>query len=267
MALRTQNKVVVPETETAAVETPVVETAAVETAAVETPKVEKKEVAVKKTAAAPAVAVGHAAPSLASLKNVFDPAEIGTSFKRIVASNGACEEASQHIDLGKYMDIQVLSISTRWMVAPIADDKDTEARKFCRASYDGKTILTNEGESITIDDYIASVDEYEEFGPVKKYMDVFGLVLGTADKGKEDQAQNWGIVQVSVSPTAIQGFNSFEMQSKLFIARGQMPADKQNCMRINACKGHNKSTGKTWTYFEPSVIPAADLDNYTPVEM
>lgn len=266
MALRTTTKVVVPtvETETPAVETTIIQ----ETAPAETPVAEKKkEVAVKKPAAALAVSNGAAAPSLASLHNVFDPTEIGTSFKRIVASGGSCEEASQHIDLGKYIDVQVLSISKRYMIAPVADDKDVDARKFCRCSYDGLTITTNEGESITIEDYIASVDEYDEFGPVKKYLDIFALIINTENKAKEEDAKNFGIVQISVSPTAMQGFASFELQAKLFIARGQIPADKQNCMRVNACKKSNPATGKSWTYFEPGIIPAADLEHYTPISM
>jgi hypothetical protein len=230
-------------------------------------KAAKTETAVAVSAPAGALSTSVVpAPSIASLHNALNPADIGTAFKRIVASNGGCEESSSKVDLGKYMDVQVLSVSTRYMIVPVADDKDKTARKFCRCSYDGETIFNSDGDTITIEEYIESVsDKYPEFQPIKKYSDVFGLILHTADKNFEETAKGWGIVQISVSPTAIQSLNSYSMQTKLFIARGQLPIEKQNCIRVNAVKKSNDSN--SWTVFEFGLVPAEDMETCSPIAM
>ena len=230
-------------------------------------KAAKTETAVAVSAPAGALSTSVVpAPSITSLHNALNPEDIGTAFKRIVASNGGCEESSSKVDLGKYMDVQVLSVSTRYMIVPVADDKDKTARKFCRCSYDGETIFNSDGDAITIDEYIESVsDVYPEFQPLKKYSDVFGLILHTADKAFEETAKGWGIVQISVSPTAIQSLNSYSMQTKLFIARGQLPTEKQNCIRVNAVKKSNDAN--SWTVFDFGLVPAEDMETCTPIAM
>lgn len=252
MSLR-RNKTVVPETEN---QEPVTEINDTES------KPEGKEVATKTSAPAPVIGgVKSDVPSIASLENAFDPEEYGNVFPRIVGTNGAIKVSGETTSFGKFIDVQVLSTSDRWMITPDADNKDKEAKKFCRASYDGRTIPDRDGgPSITIEEYIASVDDYD-FNPVSKYKDVFGIIFN-ADENS-DIAGGKGIVQISVSPTAVKSIKAFIMQTNLYVLSGKMLATHQNCMRFRAEAKSNDSGDYTILTFEP--VPLDVLSGYTPI--
>jgi hypothetical protein len=260
MGLRT-NKTVVPQEETTVNQEP--ETKKEETMP-ETPAVETKEVAVKPPAEVPTVAGERVAPSLTSLENKLNPEEFGNLFPRIVGSNGAaCVSGTGGVNFGRFIDVQVLSLSDRWMVTPDADQKDKEAKKFCRASYDGKTILDREGNSQTIEDYITSVDKYE-FNATSKYRDIFAVIF-SAEKEVE-KAKALGIVQISISPTAMKQLKAFTMQTPLFIMRGQMAKTHQDCLRI-AAEPKTNDSGNNYTIFDFQCVPMDVIAGYTPVSM
>jgi len=255
--LRT-NKVQMPETETQEPKTKTEK----EEIMTETPVETTKEVAVKSPAEM-AIAGERIAPSLTSLENKLNPEEFGNLFPRVVGSNGAaCVSGQGGAIFGKYIDVQVLSMSTRWMTTPIADQKDKDAKKFCRASYDGKTIQDREGNSQTIEEYINSVSKYE-FNPISKYRDIFGVIFN-AEKDVE-KAQGLGIVQISISPTAMKQLKAFAMQAPLFIMRGQMAKTHQDCIRIEA--EPKSSDSGNYTIFDFKCVPLDVIAGYSPVSM
>jgi len=270
MGLRT-NKVQMPETETQEPET--------ETKKEET-MTETKEVAVKPPADV-VVAGERIAPSLMSLENKLNPEEFGNLFPRIVGSNGmACVSGAGGATFGNFVDVQCLSLSDRWMVTPIADQSDKGAKKLCRASYDGKNIIDREGNSITIEAYVESIQKavdtkgkplfmnpktsaVYEFNPPSKYRDIFGVIFNAA--ANSDKAQGLGIVQISISPTAMKQLKAFAMQAPLFIMRGQMAATHQDCIRLKADPKSGDSGNYTIFIFE--TVPMDVIAGYTPVSM
>lgn len=236
---------------------------------VETPKetmkekeVETKEVAVRNTNNAVVESNGLPdMPSLASLENALDPVDFGNLFPRVVGSNGAVVLNGKK-SLGEYIDVQVLSTSDRWMVTPDAEQSDKKAKKLCRASYDGKTIPGwDGGDPIDIEDWKKEIEDAGyAVNPVGKYKDIFCSVFN-ADKNA-DIAEEAGIVQVSVSPSAVKGLRAFIMQTKLKVARGQMLKSHQNCIRIKA----EAVTGDiNYTYLNFKVVPLDILEDYEPV--
>lgn len=260
MAIRTGSKVVVPSDENTQEEVQ----AEVETKAepeVETPKAEK-QVAVRKPTAAPAVIEEGKVPSFKQLENAMDPEEVGNTFVRVIGANGNIQ-TSEGLLFGEHIDIQVLSTSTRYMVTPEADPKDKEARKFCRASYDGSNIVDQDGNLQTIDDYIAENERFYPKFKKSKYLDVYAIIFN-AHKNKE-AAEAAGIVQISVSPTAAKPFNAFFMQGVLAEKRGLLPPSHRNCMRIKA-EPKTKDT-QNYTILLPELCPADALDGYEVVLM
>ena len=250
MAIRT-NKTAVPETPETVVETQEAET-----------PVETKEVAVKEQAAPPAVQAEKSAamPTIAELEDRWNPAEVGNMFNRIIGTNGAlfCDGVS----FGEWIDVQIYSHSSRTFITPVADQNDKDAKFYCRASYDGKTIPDRDGgEPMTIEAYAESIsDTYEE---VKRalYWDAYVVILG-ADKNVE-KAVNSNILQLSISPTSIKGFKSFVMQTKLAVLRGQMLPSHQNCVRVSAIP--MSKNGQNWIQMAFSAIPLDIVKGYTPI--
>jgi len=276
MGLRT-NKVIVPQEEMTVNQETKTEKEEIMT---ETPVETTKEVAVKSPAEM-AIAGERIAPSLTSLENKLNPEEFGNLFPRIVGSNGAaCVSGQGGAIFGKFIDVQVLSMSDRWMVTPIAEQKDKSAKKLCRASYDGKNILDREGNSITIEDYIKSIQSavdskgspvyvnpetrrVYDFSAPSKYRDIFGVIFN-AEKDVE-KAQGLGIVQISISPTAMKQLKAFAMQAPLFIMRGQMAKTHQDCIRIEA--EPKSSDSGNYTIFDFKCVPLDVIAGYSPVSM
>lgn len=272
MAIR-KNKTTAPETaaetkdETVASEVP-------KEVKKETPKeTPKAEAAPKETPApVPSVAapvgqlaeIPDVAPSLISLRDQFPGSDFGTNLPRLVPANAMVRVAGTKIYLGKFIDIQLISSSDRWMVTPVADNSDKEAKKFCRASYDGTTIPDRDGAgSETIEEYTSSVEEYEQF-ETKKYLDLFCIVINAGDPELQGKAVELGMVQISVSPTAIGAYRAFERQTPLSVARGVMLKSKQNCFRIVAEVGPGDFDYSIFTF---SPVPHADIENYAPVSL
>jgi len=273
MAIRT-NKVEVPSDEiqndTTTVNEPEVETSAHETQAETKVQTQAPAPAVRAPSAVAVAVVGNEAPTFTALFDALDPEEYGNVFKRLVGGNGAIMDQDKRV-LGEWVDMQVYSVCNhRWMITPAKyangqpiDAKDNKAKFACRASYDGKTILDREGDRISIEDYHASmVKEYSEW-KLSKYMDIYGIILGS-DKNQAIGAE-LGIVQASISPTATKAFTNFFMQSRLSVVRGLMAADKQNMLRLIA-EGKSNDGGN-YTIIKPGHIPLDVLAGYTPLYM
>ncbi|MEN8210050.1 MAG: hypothetical protein ABFR50_12450, partial [Candidatus Fermentibacteria bacterium] len=236
---------------------------------VTTPEPEKAAVVKAEPAVVPAVAAepGTPAPSMMELANAIPSGEFGNNLPRIVSASGKIKVSGDNTILGEHMDIQLLSSNDRWMVTPVADQKDKEAKKFCRASYDGKTIPDRDnpdGEGQLIEEYTDGCKKYDEF-KVSKYLDLFCLVVSTGDPDMTAKAQGLGLVQVSISPTAIGPYMSFARQGNLTVMRGLMTSDKRNCFRIRA--EARSSDTSDWTVFVFEPTPLEELADYTPVTL
>jgi len=280
MAIRT-NKTQAP-TETAPetkVEEPTTETpAAQETQAPEpTPAPEAPKKPAAPPATRPATAVGAHTGDIVSfikLKNALDPEEYGNTFPRIVPAAGQIRTDSK-IQLGTFIDIQVVSTSDRWMYAPVADmSKDPDSTKFCRASYDGKTIPDRDGgPSMTFEEWEEQAADiavktgktpYAEW-KLAKYLDVFAIIFN-ADSKFVETAKKIGMVQISVSSTATKAFQAFFMQGPLNVNRGLLPFDKQTCMRIVA-EARSNANKQDYSVLVPELVPEEILAAYTPVQL
>ncbi len=199
-----------------------------------------------------------------ALQNTMDPAEFGTNLERLVPASGSVKIAGTNKILGKYVDVQLVSSSDRWFITPVADPKDKEARKFCRPSYDGETIPDRDGQTQTIQEYIDSVEEYEKF-EVKKYMDLFVLMINAGDKDMQPIVDAMSLTQVSISPTAVPVYRTFEKLGKLRVMQGITKVETQNCFRITALPKSKDS--QEWTVFEFNAIPHVDLGDYVPIDL
>ena len=192
----------------------------------------------------------------------MDPAIYGAvRFPGIKGSNGNLTIPGG--SLGTKADVQVYSWSWRHFVVPVAPESDKNARRFCRASYDGK-IIPGRGDSpeMTIDEYKASISDYYEEVKIVKYIDVYCLVF-SAEKGL-DLAEKLGIFQLQIAPLGQAAFNSFIVQTDLTVARGQMLRSHQNCMRIVANLDTNQDKKEfVRMSFEP--VPKEICEGYTPV--
>lgn len=229
------------------------------------PKKEEKVVATipKQEAGDLATSTGPVMPTLMKLKDAMDPEVYGNIFPRIKGSNGGLNTDAG--TFGTFIDAQVHSWSKRVFITPVAPDGDKQARKYCRASYDGKTIPgRNDIPRMTIEDYTESVaDKYEEFKR-SDYLDIY-VTIFNAEKGQEI-ADNLGIFQVSVSPTAISAFNAFCMQAPLTVARGAMLASHQNCLRILATAQKTEDK-QDYVRMAFSPVPLDIVTLYTPILM
>lgn len=248
---------------------------------VNVPAVEEPEAPVEKVSAAdPAASIKaenlpqvnlhqevQAAPPFAALKDAFDQLVYGNTFLRMTGGNGAVIDQEKR-NFGSYIYIQVLSFNDRWMVTPQLSNSATEAEKrkakfACRASYDGKTIQDRDnGEDIPIREYTENHPDFDDW-KTTKYMDVYGIIFGS--EKNSNIVGDLGIVQVSVSQTAIRNFDAFFKQSPLWVMRGMLPASHQNCMKIEA-EGKTNDSGN-YTIFKPGLVPAEVLLRYTPVYM
>jgi len=277
MALR--NKITIPEspevnTSSTEVETEVLEVTETEEMEVPEEKVTPKPSsaqapppAVKTQAAAPPPAVapaeGEAAPSIMSLKNAIDPAEVGTVFKRLTGTNGALYIENK-LSLGEFCDIQVLSHSERWFVVPDHSGDDPKGKRYCRASYDGHHIWDKDkGKFITIEEYGNSIKSvYPKGVRVGKYHDVFAIPFNSNKNA--DKLIELGIIQVSISPTSVNEFMAYARSTGLRIRRGLFPATHQNCLRIVADPRQNDQ-GKNYVAMLFQSSPPDALKDYYPI--
>jgi hypothetical protein len=236
-------------------------------AKVEVPVEESEvEVPVEETAVAVAVpkevatSAGKPVPSLADLRDAWDMDEAGGNFDRLVGTNGALY--IDKLSLGEWADIQVYAHNTRTMVIPISSiPNDPAVKKNCRASYDHKTVFDREsGTKVTIEDYADSISGQFPKGVEKKsYYDIYSVVLGS-DKNTS-AAKGVGIIQVSISPTAVGKFQNFVKNAKFRELQGTVLPSHRNCLRLEA-EPHNED-GKNYVIILFKTIPVDIVKDYT----
>lgn len=258
MGLRT-NKTAVPE-ETNVDEVKEVTEAEVEEASQETPQ--ETAVAVKKTAAV--APYSGTSTSIESLLNKWDPEVYGNVFKRIKGEVGSL--CTDGYSFGAWVDAQVFSHSKRWFVTPIVNKGEPnfkEASKYCRASYDGKTIPGRDGEEPElIEDYIKSIEDlYPKGCKVSNYHDIFCVLHGS--EKNFDKVGAADVFQISVAPTAIKPFNAFTKCMPLAVIRGKLPVTHQHFMRVLADPKQNDNGSYTIMKFD--LVPEDIVETYVPV--
>lgn len=254
MGLKPKVQVEVPEEETVIEE----QTETTETAAPEVPAAQPQA-----QAAPPAVAGPNNVPSLESLRDKWDSDEVGNVFPRAVGSQGAIIIDSK-ISCGEYVDIQVYSHGTRFMVVPISDvQNDPKVKPLCRASYDGENVFDREsGQEISIEDYAASIEKQFPKGvKVSKYHDIFASIFNCHKNLAEAQAK--AVIQLSVSPTAIKDWQAFVKTTRFRELQGVMLPSHRNCVRITA--EVKMKDGQQFTIMTFGPVPLDVLAGYTPI--
>lgn len=214
-------------------------------------------------AAPPAVAGPNNVPSLESLKDKWPTEEVGNVFPRAVGSQGAIIIENK-ISCGEYVDIQVYSHNTRYMVVPISKvQNDPKVKPLCRASYDGKNVHDREsGQEVSIDDYAASIkDQFPDGVKVSKYHDIFATIID-CHKNKEE-AKGKAVIQLSVSPTAIKDWFAYCKTSRFRELQGVVLPTHRNCVRVTA--EVKMKDGQQFTIMTFGPVPLDVLAGYTPI--
>ena len=155
--------------------------------------------------------------------------------------------------LGTWIDVQVLSHSSRWMISPGSDDDD--ASSLVRASYDGETILHNgEDNGKAIDEYLKELKEagYDK-AVVKEYADIFCLLIGAENTDNGTLLAQEGMLNISLSPMSKGKFNAYAKQLKLTVMRGAIAAEKAQIVRFKTSL--KSANNRDFTLLVPTTPP------------
>jgi hypothetical protein len=153
--------------------------------------------------------------------------------------------------LGTFIDVQLLSYSSRWMVSPGSDDE--EARENVRASYDGQTIShSGEDDGMPIEDYLDRLREKFPKAAVKEYIDVFCLMVNADERMSGELLKQEGILNISLSPRSKGKFLAYVKQIKLTVMRGLIAPEKATIVRF---KTQVKTGDRDFTILVPSAPP------------
>ena len=119
-------------------------------------------------------------------------------------------------DLGKTIDIEVLSWNYVWLVTT-GEQNDTEANKLIRTSYDGVNLKGGEG---TIVDYVAKLkgDEYDKASS-KQYVEIYAFLRQSEELGVVPDDQQV-IHQISVSPQSVGKWGAYNLETKVRKLKG-----------------------------------------------
>jgi hypothetical protein len=220
--------------------------------------------AVQAQAAPPAVSVPKGeVPSLTQLQDRWDTDEVGNVFKRLTGTNGALYLDGK-TSLGEYADVQVFSHNSRTMVVPVGNvPNDPAVKKHCRASYDHKSIFDREtGENIAISEYADQIkDQFPKGVKISKYHDIYCTVF-SSQKNLEE-AKKLGVVQVSISPTAVKDWFAYVKTLKFRELQGVVAPSHRNCVRLVADPRNKEGQNYIAIVFQP--CPLEVIAGYTPV--
>lgn len=202
-------------------------------------------------------------PTLLSLLNKWSTDDVGNVFPRLVGTNGAL--FVEKLSLGEWANVQVFSHNERWMVVPLSEIlNDPKVKKFCRASYDGKTVFDREsGVGISIDEYASSIkDTFPKGVKIGKYHDIYCTVF--ASQKNAEEAKKKAILQVSVSPTAVKDWQAFIRTAQFRELQGTMLPSHRNCLRLVA-DPRSTETAQNYVAIVFQTVPLEDLAGYTPI--
>jgi hypothetical protein len=261
MALR-KNLTETPVAETPVAETPVAETPVAETPVAETPVAETSVVV---TRPKPSVQGTVPAPPLLSLRHEGAPIHAVEATIKIDGMD-IVEKVSK-LNFGSWLDIQVIATYPRYQVQPDCQMGHPN-NKYYRESYDKLTIASDGDEGgLLITEYMSELEDVCEFKKQLGHrLDIYAILLG-ADKpeaAKKAEGQ-WTIVRIDMSKAGIPSYAGLETTSNIAIARGTLPIDKQNCVRLSAAKKQGKTT--SYTHLNAGLIPVDTLENYTVIPM
>jgi hypothetical protein len=175
--------------------------------------------------------------ALSEKENNFDPTALDfNTFPRVtVGLDGFSNDDGT--DLGKTIQLEVLSYNTRWVASPGTDDD--EAKKLVRYSLDGKTIdSTGDDNGQDIFAYIEEMKKvhgYEDAG-LKKYLAIYGFMVASNDEiiAEEDRE----IVALQVPPQSRALFDRYQITRGVQLSRGVVKASD-----IVVCRQEKKTGG------------------------
>lgn len=196
------------------------------------------------TASASAAVAEYKAPTKLKLaftdkQAVFDISTVeglGMAIPRIKGEQGSLFQGD--VDLGGFIQFEVVSISPRWVIGTGEDD--AESKEKFRVSLDNRTIS---GETTLVEDYIESL-KAEGFDKTKKtnYLDIFGFVSTSEKKGAvpDDQRE---LVCLQCSPTSMGAFTAFATTRGLLESKGvAKPIDVIEVRAEKRTSGNNRFT-------------------------
>ena len=165
-------------------------------------------------------------------------AEFG-ELPRIKAGSGNLVDGDNK-DLGRWIEIQLLSYNAVYVVGP--GDKDAP-KELVRYSSDNETFDDGTGE--TVAEHLADLRVNWPNASSKMYYEVIGA-LRASEKPSEHLA---GMVQIQFSPTSVTAFEGYKKQASFKIAMGQMDPAVADLCRIEATSVSNKQNN--WTKLVP----------------
>lgn len=167
--------------------------------------------------------------ALTEYLNVLAPDDVqdlgAGAFPKVIANLGgfSLDRNGAKVKLGKEIDFQLISYNERIAVVPGVDGAD--AKKKVRYSYDGKTIRDD---GITVEQYLAELkDAGYEKASIKKYLEVWGMVVRKEEKGQmvEVPAEDREIVQLQLSPQSVTRWKAAQLQLGMKISQGLVNFD------------------------------------------
>ena len=170
-------------------------------------------------------------------KDVF-VAEFG-ELPRIKAGSGNLVDSDEK-DLGRWIEIQMLSFNAVFVVGP--GDKKAPS-ELVRYSSDNETF--NDGTGDTVAEHLADLRVNWPNASSKEYYEIVGA-LRASEKPCEHIG---GMVQIQMSPTSVTAFNGFRKQQSFKIALGQLDPAQADLCRMEAVPVSAK--GNSWTKIVP----------------
>ena len=174
-----------------------------------------------------------------ALVDVIPPVDFGI-LTRLKASNGSILTGDND-DLGKTIEIELYSVSHKYVTSPQGNNK--AARALCKFSADPDNIpgywddeeeeWVNDGVTVTaVRDYITWLKKehgYTKAG-TKHYLELL-CMLRDADEDNDAIGQ---MVQISLSPQSVKQFTGFGLHTTLKVNAGQLNPDDAKVFKLTA---------------------------------
>jgi hypothetical protein len=175
-----------------------------------------------------------------AFENAIPVMDFGT-LPRLVGTNGGIEaklNGGKTLDLGREMDLSIISYRSQWTISPGDDSK--EAKEFVKYSNDGVTIDSTGQEVNAYLEHLRTVEGYED-ADKKRYVFITGII----DSAEGDKSLVGQVVEVSLSPQAVRDFEGYRFQRSAAIATGRASAEGAELVTVKADK--RSGNGNNWT--------------------
>jgi hypothetical protein len=154
---------------------------------------------------------------------------------RVKAGSGNLVDGDDK-DLGRWIEIQLLSFNSIYVVGP--GDKKAPS-ELVRYSYDGKTF--DDGTDETVAQYLADLKVNWENASSKMYVEVVGALRAC----EKPCGYEGDMVQIQLSPTSVTALEGFRKQISFKVAMGQADPATVDLVRFEAVPVSSK--GNSWT--------------------